>query len=281
MVSLDPVDPTRAAASVRGLSTDPGGAFLMSLVAENKLIETVSPHEKMDFAGRQHYFRVGQSALDCIHDSLRAAGKATEGEGRGAAPFGVRTILDLPSGQGRVLRYLRLGFPEAEITACDTCRDGVDFCAQTFDAVPVYSCDDPQEIPIRRDYYDLVWVGSLFTHLDVDMWDRFMKAFHAALRPGGVLIFTTHGKRAREYMERRIASYGHDDATLAELTRLHDENGFGHVHYTGHDGYYGTSLSRSEWVVDRIRLVEGLQLIQQKDNAWDDHQDVFTCRREA
>ncbi|MDR3618120.1 MAG: class I SAM-dependent methyltransferase [Paludisphaera borealis] len=248
----------------------------MSLVAENKLIETLSPHERMDFAGLQHYFRVGQSALDCVHEGLRAAGKTTIG----AAPFGVKTILDLPCGQGRVIRYLRLGFPEAEITACDTSREGVDFCAETFDAVPVYSRDEPEEIPVRRDYYDLVWVGSLFTHLDADMWNRFLTAFRSALKPGGVLIFTTHGRLAYEYMSTKAFHYGHDERGLEELARLYEQAGFGHVHYTGHNSYYGTSISRADWVVDRIRAVDGLRLVQHAEHAWDNHQDAFTCQRD-
>ena len=60
----------------------------------------------------------------------------------------VKRILDLPCGHGRVLRYLSAAFPEAEITACDIMREGVDFCASTFGAIPVYSQDDPQQIPL-------------------------------------------------------------------------------------------------------------------------------------
>lgn len=51
-------------------------------------------------------------------------------------------ILDLPSGAGRVLRALRAGFPDASIVACDLMRDGVDFCAREFGAIPVYAAAD-------------------------------------------------------------------------------------------------------------------------------------------
>jgi SAM-dependent methyltransferase len=249
----------------------------MGQAAEAKLIETMSPHEQMDFSGLQHYFQVGRSAIECIYDGLRAAGKQTVE----TAPFDVKTILDLPCGQGRVLRYLRQAFPDAEITACETSREGVDFCAETFGAVPVYSCDEPDKIPIRRDYYDLIWVGSLFTHLTFDMWDRFLAAFRSALSPGGVLIFTTHGRRAYEYMSTKAFHYGHDDHGLEELARLYEQVGFGHVHYTGHNSYYGTSISRADWVLDRIRVVGGLRLVKHAEHGWDNHQDVYTCLREG
>lgn len=248
----------------------------MSFAVEKKLIETLSPHEKMDFAGRDHYFRVGQSAIKCIHSGLRAAGRQAEG----VAPFDVETILDLPCGQGRVLRYLRFEFPTAEITACDTDREGVDFCAEAFGAVPVYSCDAPEDIRIPRDYYDLVWVGSLFTHLELGMWKRFLSAFRSALKPGGVLVFTTHGRRAYEHMSTKAFHYGHDEKRLEVLARLYEAEGFGHVHYKEHDCYYGTSISRADWVVNRINEVDGLTLVQHVEHAWDNHRDVFTCRRD-
>ena len=81
-------------------------------------------------------------------------------------------ILDFPCGHGRVLRYLRAEFPQAEITACDLLRDGVDFCAANFGAIPVYSDPDPSRIGLPRDAFDLIWVGSLFTHFDAARWAK-------------------------------------------------------------------------------------------------------------
>ena len=146
--------------------------------------------------------------------------------------------------------------------------------------MPVYSHDDPEQIPIQRDYYDLIWVGSLFTHLDVSMWKRFLKAFTATLKPGGVLIFTTHGRRACDNMASRAATYGHNDQELDELVRAYEQDGYGHSHYPGSDSYYGTSISKTDWVAERIREVDGLRLVMHAAHAWDNHQDCFTCRRD-
>lgn len=249
----------------------------MSRASENALIETISPHEQMETSGRDHYFHVGRSAMACIQAGLAEAGrKETDDPDH---PYGIRTILDLPCGQGRVLRNLRQAFPNAEITASDTSREGVDFCAETFGAVPVYSCDDPEEIALPRDHFDLIWVGSLLTHLDIEMWRRFLKVFHDCLSPGGLLIFTTHGRQARNNMATRAATYGHDDRGLDELVRAYDEDGYGHIQYDGMDTYYGTSISTTDWVVDRILEVDGLRLVMQQVRGWDGHQDCFTCRR--
>ena len=87
---------------------------------ENAVNDTLAPGDEMIIDERQ-YFNVGRSALECIDICLRAAQMGV---------FDVKRILDLPCGHGRVLRYLRAAFPEAEITACDILRDGVDFAPQ-------------------------------------------------------------------------------------------------------------------------------------------------------
>lgn len=251
----------------------------MSLGLAGTLDRTISPHEQMNPVGMEHYWRAGESALACVEDGLKAAGRPAEGFD--GAPYGVWTILDLPCGQGRVLRHLRRAFPRARITACDLDPEGVRFCAATFDAIPMPSVDEPSEIPLPADHFDLIWVGSLFTHVEAPKWDRFLEAFRRALRPGGALVFTTHGERARGHMKSRAARYGHSDAELDALVAGHDRDGFAYVRYPGQDWNYGTSLARKEWVADRIAARPGLRLVRAVDHGWDDHQDCFTCVRDA
>jgi SAM-dependent methyltransferase len=102
-----------------------------------------------------HYLSVGLSGLRIMRLALEIAG-ATD----------PKAILDLPCGHGRVLRHIRVAFPAARITACDLDRDGVDFCVREFGVNGVYSSSKPAEIPIG-DQFDLIWCGSLLTHLSV------------------------------------------------------------------------------------------------------------------
>ena len=102
-------------------------------------------------------------------------------------------ILDLPSGHGRVLRYLKAEYPDARLTACDIHPDAVDFCAQVLGATPIYGQAHPNEMEFQ-DKFDLIWCGSLLTHLDVPMWHEFLGLFESLLEVGGLLIFTTHGR---------------------------------------------------------------------------------------
>ena len=105
-----------------------------------------------------HYFRVGLGAVGLIEEAVKAAGMSDED---------VRRVLDLPCGGGRVLRFLVRRFPRARFVACDLQQDMADFCARQFGARAVYSKDDLEALSFAE-RFDLVWCGSLATHLDAE-----------------------------------------------------------------------------------------------------------------
>jgi SAM-dependent methyltransferase len=157
-------------------------------VVENDVIRIISANETMnreDLSFPDEYWVAGRSALEAIGAGLDAAGKPVSE---------IRRILDIPCGHGRVMRYLKAAFPSAELTACDLLREGVDFCSSVFGAIPVYSHVDTDKIPLEHSVYDLIWVGSLFTHLDASQWKALLVRLTSSLREGGVLIFTAHGR---------------------------------------------------------------------------------------
>src|SRR5262245_34363542 len=100
----------------------------------------ISPYDEMFAGDRDHYFHVGQSALECVRRCIVAARRSEQTIAR---------ILDLPCGHGRVLRFLRAAFPAAIVTACDLRRDAVSYCAKTFNALPINSDENPLKIPLH------------------------------------------------------------------------------------------------------------------------------------
>jgi SAM-dependent methyltransferase len=241
------------------------------MVREADVGRQISSNDQMFHDGETQYHFCGRSALDCIDIALQAAG---------IAPKAVKRILDLPCGHGRVLRYLTVAFPEAQITACDILRDGVDFCASTFGAIPVYSQDDPAKIPLGRDAFDLIWVGSLFTHLDADIWPRFLGMFRECLRPGGLLVFTTHGRNTYYKMlsgglENWLPYY-----RRTAIRYQYERTGFGYVKFPGSDSYYGVSLSDPAWVLGQIAQTKDMRTVHVSEKSWAAFQDVFACVRD-
>lgn len=116
---------------------------------------SISEHDNMflreDPLAHEKYFGVGLNALMLIRQILQARRLHPE------------TILDLPSGFGRVTRFLRAAYPHATIYASDVNIHATRFCAN-FGASPLPTAgsfdDIVQAIPTQ---VDLVWTGSLIT----------------------------------------------------------------------------------------------------------------------
>ena len=242
----------------------------MTYVSITDVIRDISPNDEMFAGDESHYFGVGQSALECVSCSLQAAQLPSKN---------VRRILDMPCGHGRVLRYLRAAFPEAEITACDLLRDGVDYCATTFGAIPLYSDENPAKIELERDAFHLIWVGSLLTHLDSDRWAEFLELFRRSLRPGGVLVFSAHGREAYDRTVRGTFNYGlpYWRTTAAKYT--YERTGFGYGHYWNSNSY-GITFSSPAWVFKQIERVSEMRMVHFCEKAWDRHHDIYACVRD-
>ena len=215
----------------------------------------------------EHYFDVGYRALRAIHLALADAGKQE-----------VRTILDLPCGHGRVLRTLRAQWPQAEIVACDLERDGVDYCARKFGAVAVYSEENPEDLVFKQKF-DLIWVGSLLTHLDAPRWPVFLNLFSRSLAPGGVLVFTTHGVRIAEMIRTSESCFGLTPESAQDLLSEYEQGEFSYRDYRP-GANYGVSLSKRAWVEAQVAQTAGLRLLQIREPGWC-FQDAVVCVREA
>ncbi len=236
-----------------------------------EIIREIAPDDEMYDGKLEHYFGVGESAMRCIDSALFNAGREKRS---------VRRILDLPSGHGRVMRSFRAAFPNAELTACDLNRSGVDFCAKTFGAVPVYSEIDVNRIRLQGKF-DLIWSGSLLTHLSEEHCREFIRLFDSVLDVGGIMMFTTHGRRTEDWMTGGHWNYGLSANQIAELLTSYYQNGFGYVDYSDKNPGYGISICTPSFVLtDLLQLNDSdLQLLTYHEHGWDDHQDVVALQK--
>jgi hypothetical protein len=230
--------------------------------------DRISAHDEMFEGNLDHYMRVGESAMQSILAALRAAGRDR-----------CDAILDLPSGHGRVLRWLRAKFPEARITACDLNREGVDWCAERFGARPVYSVPDIRGLQVEE-VYDLIWCGSLLTHLDWSHWGTFLNFFSTHMTPGGVLIFTTQGRLSAEWLHTGRVDYGLKPDVIAGIVEDYRRCGFGYRNYW-HSKEYGISIAAPWRVMDLLQSLPEMRVVGYAEAAWDQHQDVVACARRA
>jgi SAM-dependent methyltransferase len=224
-----------------------------------------------------HYFKVGLSAIQCIDEAMERA-KST------AKLRDPRTILDLPCGSGRVLRFLSVRFPEARITACDIQRRAVDFCGKRLGADTAYSSANLNEVSLDKKF-DLIFCGSLITHLDQAPIIELLQFFKRHLNSDGLLIFTTHGDYVAARLPKKEFDYGLEDQQMPPLLGDYARDGFGYAGYP--QGVYdvvsdfGVSLTSRDWIHTQVRIVGGLREVYFKERGWDNHQDVFGFVREV
>jgi SAM-dependent methyltransferase len=230
---------------------------------------TISNADNMRQSTDDHYLSVGRSAISAIERSLG-----------GGVP---RAILDLPCGFGRVTRFLRARYPDAAITVSDLDGSGVAFSAEQFSGRPAISVRDFRDLDLGETY-DLIWVGSLITHLPAEQTGWFFGAMARHLTPCGRLVASLHGP---SIIPRLLEiGYGLTPGRAQEVVSQFERIGFGYHDYydSGHlygaaitNDHYGISLTNESWVRAQL-LQHGLELVAYETRSWDDHHDVLVAR---
>lgn len=221
--------------------------------------------EQRDYA-RLHYMYGGRSALKCMVDALIAADAPLPG-----------SILDFPSAHGRVTRFLHVAFPESELWAGDLNVDGVDFCAEHFAARPFYSSPDLLTVTFPRKF-DLIWCGSLASHLPESQCKTLFSLLLGSLQPNGILCITTCG-RGMQWAHENVFKTIHDDA-YAKICAELELHSFGFAPYSYRYGAYDTSESYGMafltpgWV-ERNVLSPSVQVLMMREKAWHGAQDIW------
>jgi SAM-dependent methyltransferase len=252
-------------------------ARLLRLHPED-VIDEISPRDHMYNSDPPSYVVLGQSGLNMVRLAMLAAGKKS-----------ADSILDLPSGHGRVIRYLKAEFPNATLTACDIDRDAVDFCAGAFGATPIYGQPDPADLHLLEGNFDLIWCGSLLSHLDEPLWEGFLDVFESALPVGGVLVMTTQGREiAARLRDPEVRDhYMQSEERRQQILRGFEETGFGYADYDFPDDFrnklslpvnFGIAVAQPSHVCSILERRPGLRLISYVEQAWGG-QDVIACVR--
>ena len=242
----------------------------MNIFTPKKNISTViSENDKM-YGGvnpMKHYMYVSASAMDCIIYALNMAGKTNAGK-----------ILDLPCGHGRVLRSLVSYFPDSVITACDLERDAVDFCVDNFGVEGVYSKDDLSKVAFGKKY-DLIWCGSLLTHLDEHISRKFFNDMIDLLEDDGVLVVTFMGRYSIKYYE--------NDESRKDVLQWYKTGDYGYIPAVyiidGKDEIqnYGDAYTKMSWVSSLIQNNEDLTTIYYSETRFDRNHDVLAVQKRS
>lgn len=124
-------------------------------------------------------------------------------------------MLDFGCGCGRTARrWAELRGPE--LHGCDYNRRAVEWCRENLPFMEFRTNSLEPPAPYEDDSFDLVYALSVVPHMTEALAHRWMADFARILRPGGLLMLTTHGDAERHLLHgrRNGARYDSGEAVI-------------------------------------------------------------------
>ncbi len=109
-------------------------------------------------------------------------------------------ILEWGCGPARLLRHLEGAFDHpVHLTGTDYNPDTIQWCRRALPGIRFIENGLEPPLPLDDASFDAVFVLSVFTHLSAAMHHAWRDELLRVLRPGGILILSTHGNRYRNH----------------------------------------------------------------------------------
>jgi SAM-dependent methyltransferase len=206
----------------------------------------------------------GRSGIELAAQSARFYRKLKDLHGRhGSVPLSSAAVLDFGCGWGRLMRFLARDVGPGRLCGCDPYPGILDECRRAgvpgrVSPIPYV----PESLPFD-DRFDLVYAFSVFTHLSEATHLAALRAIHAGLAEGGLLVATI---RPPAYVGQRL-----ERGRPAYLFEAHDPQP------SGGEVTFGEAVVSFPYVRDRWNeLFELLEVGLMLD---DMHQVVLALRR--
>jgi ubiquinone/menaquinone biosynthesis C-methylase UbiE len=120
-----------------------------------------------------------------------------------------RKILDWGCGPGRVIRHL----PSVIGNGCsyygtDYNAKSIDWCSKNIPDIHFNTNTLEAKLPYEDNFFDIIYGISIFTHLSEQMHQEWYNELYRILKPGGLMLFTTHGDLFRTKLtDNEIVNY--------------------------------------------------------------------------
>ena len=177
-------------------------------------------------------------------------------------------------------RQLVAMFQDASVTAADLYEAHVEFCRDTFGTSGIVTPLDTRDFTFPEEY-DLIFCGSLLTHLPRRQAIDVLELIGRSLSPTGVAVVTLHGRRS-DFLQATGSKYL-PDSRYRTAKRVATLTGYGFVNYQpefrnrvfNKQRRYGIALTRAWWTLRTVYRLDDVRILGYSEMAWDDHQDVL------
>jgi SAM-dependent methyltransferase len=181
-----------------------------------------------------------------------------------------RELLDFGCGCGRLVLALQgRRFADLAVTACDVDERAIRWCQQSIEKIKCVVNNALPPSPFENESFDLVWCGSVFTHLDENRQDLWLAELRRILKPNGILLASVHGPHL---WEPRLPSW-----TIGKLRT----NGLVFAK-TGADAGIHPSWYQVAWHTEkyiREHWASIFEIRAYRPRGFNDHQDIVVAQR--
>lgn len=176
------------------------------------------------------------------------------------------SILDFASGYGRLTRVLLQKLPREKIWVSDIYADAMAWQRKAFGVNTVVSATDPTHFTHDRQH-DIIFVGSLFSHLPAPTFRAWLRTLAQRLSPRGVLAFSVH------------------DAGIIPPGAAADPSGLTYLRFSESGSLdldsYGMSYVTEAFVGQEIASTPGVTAWKRFPKALYENQDLYVTARDA
>lgn len=160
-------------------------------VTEKTGLSAVNPPEDVHAMGRGPLAAGGALyEADMIAAALISAG---------VDPATLGRVLDFGCSSGRAVRALQAAYPEVAWLGCDPNEPAITWAQANLPGIEFFRSGDRPPLPLADGSLDAAYAISIWSHFEPALGLEWFAEMHRLIRPGGHLVFTTHGPASVEY----------------------------------------------------------------------------------
>jgi SAM-dependent methyltransferase len=132
----------------------------------------------------KNFLLIGEKAAEALEAAVKSLGLSF------SKPL---TVLDFGCGCGRALAWLTQRHPHCSWFGTDTDSEAIAWCQSNLPGTHWVNGHQPP-LPAAEAQFDLIYAISVFTHLDEENQQAWLRELARALKPGGWLLLSVYGE---------------------------------------------------------------------------------------